>query len=45
MSVDKRWGMFSQVEYNDFWFQDAFLFNHRAQSVTVGLGLSYIKQR
>lgn len=45
MSVHKRWGMFSQVEYNDFWFQDAFLLNHRAQSVTVGLGLSYIKQR
>jgi hypothetical protein len=45
MSTDKRWGMFSQVEYNDFWFSDAFQMNHRAQSVTVGLGFSYIKQR
>ena len=45
MSTDKRWGMFSQVEYNDFWFSDAFRMNHRAQSVTVGLGFSYIKQR
>lgn len=45
ISLDGKWGMFSQVEYNDFWFDDFFRKTHRAKSVTVGIGLSRIKQR
>lgn len=41
-SVNKRWGLFTQVEYTSFKFRDSYLINRNATSVTVGIGMSRI---
>lgn len=42
ISADKKWGMFTQVEYTSFTFRDFYQVKHGASSMTIGIGLSRI---